>query len=100
MMLEFITPPAWEAPMYQPMLATRMPRMIPHFRNQRPVRIIHVVVRYMLTSARYAARRLINGGSTVWRSHFVGLLDRSETTRLRRAERRARQCDKTLRRKL
>lgn len=71
MMLVFSTPVF--CPMYHPNPAVRAPKTVPHLMNQIVVLTIQLVVLYRLTSARYAARKLMRGGMMVCASHCHGL---------------------------
>jgi hypothetical protein len=62
-MLVFPTPVL--CPMYHPSPAKSAPKMVPHLMNQMLVLTIQLVVLYRLTSARYAARKLMRGGMIV-----------------------------------
>jgi hypothetical protein len=70
-MLAFPTPAF--CPMYHPSPAKSAPKMVPHLMNQILVLTIQLVVLYRLTSARYAARKLMRGGMMVCASHCHGL---------------------------
>jgi hypothetical protein len=65
--------PVFWLPKYHPIPAESAPRMVPHLMNQMLVLTIQLVVLYRLTSARYAARKLMSGGMMVCASHSHGL---------------------------
>ena len=78
--------------MYQPAPAARKANIVPHLTNQNIVLNIQLVVLYKLTSARYAAKKLMRGGMMVCTSHSQGLEARREETRYINAVSNAREC--------
>jgi len=81
-------------PIYHPSPAVSAPKMVPHLMNQMLVLTIQLVVLYRLTSARYAARKLIRGGRIVCASHCHGLEEIRDEISERSAVNNASECER------
>jgi hypothetical protein len=98
-MMPLLPIPAFWVPIYHPIPAVSAPRMVPHLTNQILVLTIQLVVLYRLTRARYAARKLMRGGTMVCASHSHGLEEYRDESNESSAVNNASECENNVIRK-